>query len=219
MLLVLVVPVLAACTANPTPGALPTTSAPVTSSVSPTATATPAPTGTVVSSRVAYPWRWPNLDNPATVTHTYPVPPVAQLVAIDVGSHPHDSADRPYERISFSFTTGFPSYRFEYVDSLVADPGGRAIALDGDRVLRIVFNPAQAHSDDGRPSVATQPPAHLGLTRMVAYAQSGDFEGYVSYGIGITGPNAQIQVRAYEVTSVNAQGQQRYVVALDVDAS
>jgi hypothetical protein len=60
------------------------------------------------------------------------------------------------------------------------------------------------------------------MSRMVTYAQSGDFEGYVSYGIGITWPhpgsNPQLAVRVYEVTYVNAQGVHRYVVAFDVDA-
>jgi hypothetical protein len=237
LLIILVLPILAACGSNGRPGALPTASPSVTaSSPSPIGTPTPTPTTatpaptqttpapgwTVVSARLAYQWRWPNIDNPASVTRTYPVPPVAQLVAIGVGNHPNEAGERPYNRMSFTFTTGFPSYRFEYVDTLVADPSGRTITLDGNGVLRIVFNPAQAHMTGGRSSIVTQPPAHLGMSRMVAYAQGGDFEGYLSYGIGIMWPNAhanaQIQIRAYEVTYINAQGEYRYVVALDVDA-
>jgi hypothetical protein len=236
-LLILVLPVLAACGSTRSPGAIPTTAPSVTApSTGPTGTPTPTPTTatpstspstpatgwTVVSDRVAYQWRWPNFDNPASVTHTYPVPPVARLVAIGVGNHPNDPGDRPYNRMSFSFTTGFPSYRFEYVSGLVADPSGRTIPLEGLGVLRIVFNPAQAHTASGASSILTQPAAHLGLTRMVSYAQGGDFEGFLSYGIGITWPiphsNAEIPVRVYEVTYVNAQGEHRYVVALDVDA-
>ena len=241
LLVVLILPVLAGCGSTPTRGASPTTSPSVTAaSPSPTGTSTPTPTTatptptptqttpaagwTVVSARVAYQWRWPNFDNPASVTHAYPVPPFAQLVAIGVGNHPNDPGQRPYNRMSFSFTNGYPSYRFEFVDKLVADASGRTIPLLGLGVLRIVFNPAQAHTTDGsRSSIVTQPLAHLGLTRMVDYAQGGDFEGYLSYGIGITWPNphsnAEIGVRVYEVTYVNAQGAHRFVVALDVDAA
>jgi hypothetical protein len=172
---------------------------------------------------VAYQWRWPNADNPATVTHTVMVPPVPELVTIGAADHPNDPGDRPYNRMSFSFTTAYPSYRFEYVNQLVADGSGQPIPLAGLGVLRIVFTPAQAHTQDGTAStIVSQPPASLGMSRMVAYARAGDFEGYLTYGIGIAWlipeSNPQIQVRVYEVTYVNAQGGYRYVVAFDVDA-
>lgn len=238
LLVILILPVLAGCGSTQSPGTLPTTSPSVTAPSSPTQTPTPTPTTatptptptqttpapgwTVVSARVAYPWRWPNADNPASVSHSYQVPPVAQLVAIGVGNHPDNPGDRPYNRMSFTFTNGFPSYQFEYVDKLVADGSGHTIPLAGLGVLRIVFNPAQAHQENGSSSISTQPSANLGLNRMVSYARAGDFEGYLSYGIGITWPNPhsnpQIQVRVYEVTYLNTQGEYRYVVAVDVDA-
>jgi hypothetical protein len=142
---------------------------------------------------------------------------------IGAGDHPYVPGDRPYNRMSFSFTTAYPSYRFEYVNQLLADGSGQPIPLAGLGVLRIVFTPAQAHTQDGTGStIVAQPPAGLGMSRMVAYAQAGDFEGYLTYGIGMTWPipesNPQIQVRVYEVTYVNVQGVYRYVVAFDVDA-
>jgi hypothetical protein len=170
---------------------------------------------------VEYQWDWPGV--PVTIAHTYHVGPVAQLVTIGAGNHPNDPGDRPYNRMSFSFNTGFPSYRFEYTNQLIADGSGQPIPLEGLGVLRIVFNPAQAHNQAGTASsIQSHPSAHLGMSRMVAYAQAGDFEGYVSYGIGIawasSHSNAQIAVRVYEVTYVNGTGEHRYVIALDVDA-
>ncbi len=201
------------------PSAAPTTPAPA-----PTPTATVAPTGwTVLSARVAYPWRWPNGNGPATVSHSYPVPPVPKLIQIGAGDHPSDPGERAFQRMSFTFTTAFPSYRFEFVDRLVGDGNGQPIPLEGLGVLKVVFVQAQAHTDDGTAStIASQPPRHLGYHRMVSYAQAGDFEGYLTYGIGIAWPiphsNPQIAVRAYEVTMVNGAGQHRYVIAIDVDA-
>jgi hypothetical protein len=238
LLVIVILPVLAGCGSTQYPRTLPTSSPSVTAPSSPSGTPTPTPTTatptptpsqtspgpgwTVVSAQVAYPWRWPNVDNPASVGHSYPVPPVAQLVAIGAANHSNDPGERPYNRMSFTFTTAFPSYRFEYVEKLVADPSDRTISLAGLGVLRIVFNPAQAHRADGSSSIVTQPSANLGLNRMVSYARAGDFESYLSYGIGITWPNPdsnpQIAVRVYEVTYVNAQGEHRYVVAIDVDA-
>jgi hypothetical protein len=57
---------------------------------------------------------------------------------------------------------------------------------------------------------------------MADYTQAGDFEGVLSYGVGVTWPaahsNPQLPVRAYEQETV-AGGQHRYTVAIDIDAS
>ena len=182
-----------------------------------------APTGTVVSARVSYPWHWPNdVNRPGLVTHPITVPPVPELVAISAGEHPHEPGGVPYDRLSFSFTRAFPSYQFRYVGSLVSDPSGRTVPLSGKGVLEVTFRQAQAHSAGGHSSVVTQPPADLGFTRMADWAQGGDFEGVLSYGIGVNWPvahaNPQLPVRAVEVEKVNANGQHLYVVAIDIAA-
>ena len=178
----------------------------------------------VLSSWLAYPWHWPNdVAAPGRVTHGPAVPLVPELVQISVGSHPAESGERPFERISFTFTTAFPSYRFEFAGKLVSDPGGKVIPLGGQDVLEIVFTQAQAHTADGtHSSITSQPVPRIGYQRMADYAQAGDFEGVLTYGIGIIRPvlqsNPQFAVRAYEVETVAASGQHRYTVAIDIDA-
>ena len=237
--LVLVIPVLvlgalAGCgsssaspgAATPTPPspsgspAAPSSPAPVTTA-SPTA---PAPTTRVVSFRVSYPWHWPgDVNRPGQVQHSYPVPPLPRLSGIGAGEHPAQQGQRAYDRMSFTFTTAFPSYQFTFTKALVADPSGKPIKLAGNGVLKVTFHLAQAHTASGRSSVLTQPPAQLGLNRMVSWAPAGDFEGVVTVGIGISGPspqsNPQLAVRATEVEKVTAQGQHLYVVAIDIDAT
>ena len=118
---------------------------------------------------MAYPWRWPTGSVEAAVGHTTPVPPVPELVMIGAANHPSDPNDRPYNRISFSFSHGYPGYRFMYVDHLVADPSGRVVDLDGYGALRIMFNPAQAHTTDGAASsIVSQPLPHLAMNRMLS---------------------------------------------------
>jgi hypothetical protein len=178
----------------------------------------------VVSSTVTYPWHWPNDPNqPGRVQHSYPVPPLPRLIAIGAGSHPARQGERAYDRMSFTFTTTFPGYDFAFTKSLVADPSGKPVKLAGNGVLTITFRLAQAHTASGRSSVAVQPPAQLGLSRMASWAQAGDFEGVVTIGIGVTWPssqsNPQIPVRATEVRKLNAQGRPLYVVAIDIDAT
>jgi len=224
--------VLTACGGQPgRPAAQPSpsvsTSAAPSQAVTPGQAVTPsqtAPPAQVLSARTAYPWHWPNdVATPGRVTHAVAVPPVPELVRIGVGSHPGSPGQPPFNRVSFTFTTAFPSYRFEFGSQLISDPSGKAIPLGGQGVLKIVFTQAQAHTADGtRSSIISQPAPVIGYQRMAAYAQAGDFEGVLTYGIGITAPvahsNPQFAVRAYELETLTASGQHRYTVAIDVDA-
>jgi hypothetical protein len=172
---------------------------------------------------LAYQWRWPNdVAKPGRVAHTTAVPPVPELVRISVGDHPRDRSEQPFDRMSFTFTAGFPSYRFEFVDQLISDRRGQVIPLKGLDVLRIVFTDAQAHTATVpvRLTVSSQPDRPIGYHQIADYAQGGDYAGVLSYGLGINRPipqsNPQIPVRAYEIEQVTATGQHQYVVAIDV---
>ena len=232
-LLIMVLAGLSACGKNATP--VGTSSPPAPSAPTAAATASPSPTAaapakttrapeTVVSSRVTFPWHWPNdVTKPANIQHTYAVPPLPEVIAIRAGDHPGAPAERADNRMSFTFTSAFPSYQIQFVRALVTDPAGRVIPLAGDGVLKVTFRQAQAHTPGGQPSIVSQPPAHLGYSQMVSWAPAGDFEGVLTYGIGIAWPvshsNPQLGVRATEVEKVTGHGQHRYIVAIDVDAS
>jgi hypothetical protein len=218
--------------ATPSAAASPSTTAPASPATTPAAPQTPVPGVTsqapairVVSSRVAYPWHWPNdVAAPGLVKHSYRVPPMPELVQIRVGDHAAEHDSLPYSRMSFTFTGAFPSYHFEWVSKLVGDASGTVIPLAGTDVLRIVFDQARAHSADGtRSTIVSQPGRPVGLAAMTDFAQAGDFEGVLSYGIGSTRAvltsNPQTGVRAYEVETVTATGQHRYVVAIDISAA
>ena len=186
-------------------------------------TPSPSASSQVLSFRLAYPWHWPNdTAKPGHVTHASAGPPVPELVQIKVGAHPAASGDRAYNRISFTFTNAFPAYQIAFASSLVSDGSGKVIPLGGQGVLKIVFTGAQAHTADGtKSSIISQPSSSIGFQRMTDYAQAGDFEGVLSYGIGITWPaghaGQQLPVRAYEQETV-VGGQHRYTVAIDIDA-
>ncbi|MEU7872104.1 hypothetical protein [Dactylosporangium sp. NPDC049140] len=182
---------------------------------------TPTMTGRVVSATVTYPWHWPNdVGSPAVVRHDYAVPPVPRLAAIGAASHPGTGGERAYDRMSFTFTTAMPGYSFAFADQLIGDGTGQPVPVKGNGVLRVMFRQAQAHNAGGTDSsILTKPSRPLHLTRMTDYAPAGDFEGVVTYGIGVGWPvhsNPQPQVRAYEVVRVLADGQMRYTVAIDI---
>ena len=86
-----------------------------------------------------------------------------------------------------------------------------------------MFTQARAHTADGtRSTIIAQPGRPIGYPWMTDFAQAGDFEGVLTYGIGVTRPiphsNPQTSVRAYEVETVTASGQHLYVVAIDIAA-
>ncbi len=103
------------------------------------------------------------------------------------------------------------------------DPSGLSISLPGNSVLKVTFHEAQAHTASSRASIVSQPPPGLGMTRMASWAPAGDFEGVLTYGIGIAWPipqsNPQFAIRVTEVEKVTSQGRHLYIVAFDVDAT
>ncbi|HSP75257.1 MAG TPA: hypothetical protein VLO31_03465 [Cryobacterium sp.] len=233
----------------PSPTASPSATGPATPAPTPTATPAPAPaptsTGTsprtpppdetnppqagdrVISSRISQDWVWPGPDRPIRVSHDNPVPiapppepPIPYLYTIGVGAHPSNSP--PYDQMSFRFKGGFPGYDLMFVPELDGDASGLPIPLPGtSRILRVVFNVAQAHTEQGEVSVVSAPPAFLGLDAITRYAPAGDFEGYVTYGIGVGRPMdtvPQTPVRVYEVEKIE-QGEHLYVVAIQIDST
>ncbi|WP_327012480.1 hypothetical protein [Cryobacterium sp. GrIS_2_6] len=87
--------------------------------------------------------------------------------------------------------------------------------------MRVVFRLAQAHTEDGISSVFEAPPEAVGLAAITRYASAGDFEGTVTYGIGVRHPvpsTVNTAVRLYEVERIE-QGRHLYIEAVQVDAS
>ncbi|WP_413248665.1 hypothetical protein [Sinomonas flava] len=180
----------------------------------------------VISSAVRQDWGVPATGSPWSIAHEVH-PPIAQppepalpyLYSIGVGAHPTGES-LPYDQISFRFKGAFPGYAVEYVPALVQDGSGATIPMPGTAaVLRVRFNPAQAHTEDGTASTIVSAPAPaVGYPAIASYAGAGDFEGYVTYGVGVgrAGAAGQSQVRVVEVEKVE-QGQHLYVVAVQVD--
>jgi len=191
-------------------------------------TAPPQPGDKVISSTVTHDWSVPGPTTPFHTDHQNPVPiapppaaPLPTLYAVGAGQHPADSP--PYDQLSFRFNGGFPSYDVEVVPELVADGSGLPIEMPGTgSILEVTFRGAQAHTADGKASTVTSAPAPaIGYKALTSYAPAGDFEGVVSYGIGVgrpMSPAPETKVRVYEVEKIE-QGQHLYVVAIQLDAT
>ncbi len=209
---------------GPAPGA----TSPISGAPNGTATMEPVPppatepTAADVEYRVSYNWAVPS--NLVEVKHPLVAPiapppalPLPYLVGIYVGNHPEGSP--AYQRISFYFRGAFPSYRFKYVSSVTMDGSGAPVPLQGNSFLSVVFVEAQAHDNAGASTVKAKPPATIGFKNLKSYGFAGDFEGYVSYGLGIQvapGSDQILKIRAGELKKPDGAGGYFYVVHFDV---
>ena len=96
----------------------------------------------------------------------------------------------------------FPSYTFQIVPQVTRDGSGDPVTLPGATFLSVVFTPARSDAATG--------PRTVGYRRLKGYEQVGDYEGYVSYGVGVAG--ATVLVRTGESTRADGTN----VLALDV---
>jgi hypothetical protein len=101
----------------------------------------------------------------------------AELFAIATGCHP------TFDRFVIRGRLATPGYDVRYVDKVVADGSGKTVSLLGTKRIHVVIRQARGHTSGGTdllPSVLTPLCPNL---RQVKGA--GDFEGVVSFGIGL----------------------------------
>jgi hypothetical protein len=123
-----------------------------------------------------------NASSAPVAAQTQTVPQTATLVAISAASHPE--ATPQYDRVVFEFKGRLPeSIRVEYVSKLIADASGAVVPIKGKGIVQLVVSPAMAHTSAGKATVPARISYRLPLVKEVV--RSGDFEGVVSYGIGV----------------------------------
>jgi hypothetical protein len=101
----------------------------------------------------------------------------AELFAIATGCH------ATFDRFVIRGRLATPGYAVRYVDKVIADGSGKTVSLLGTKRIHVVIRPARGHTSGGTdllPSVLTPLCPNL---RQVKGA--GDFEGVVSFGIGL----------------------------------
>jgi hypothetical protein len=100
------------------------------------------------------------------------------LVDVRAARHPG------FDRVVFEFQGAVPQHTVRYVGQLVEDGSGKPVSVAGTADLEVIFHGANAHTEDGTPSVGPKR-FSPGLTAVKEVAQIGDFEAVVSYGIGL----------------------------------
>ena len=103
----------------------------------------------------------------------------ALLVNVRVGGH------NTFDRVVFDFDGSLPGHRVEYVDQVVQDGSGEPVPLRGRAFLQAVMAPAAAHDDHGAPTFPGPLPSLSNLAALRDLADAGDFEGVLTWGIGV----------------------------------
>jgi hypothetical protein len=104
----------------------------------------------------------------------------AELTDITHGRHD------TFDRIVLAFAGPEPACSASYVNHIVADGSGEPISLRGSVFLQVTLRGAAAHDDAGKltyngPGTIDTPE----LKNITAVTLAGDFEGYVTIGLGM----------------------------------
>ena len=104
-----------------------------------------------------------------------------------------------YDRVVLDLTGSAPGVSYTNVDELTADGSGEIVWLTGEFFVSVVATPARAHDDNGNPTYTGPTKFRTrNLRNVMAVAVTGDFEGYLSIGLGI---RYQTWVRVFTLTS------------------
>ncbi len=165
---------------------LPTTT--TTAGSSPT-TAAGATTSTAASSGLPVPVG----TQPYKVERSVKVPPAAKLTAVRAGTQDG------FDRVVFDFAGALPGTEtVSYVAGLSEDGSGAPVTVRGTAYLKVVFSVAEAHNVDGTPSFPQGRRVDPGLAAVKEVALLGDYEGYVSFGLGLVG---KVGFRVFELSN------------------
>ncbi|OXM65148.1 MULTISPECIES: AMIN-like domain-containing (lipo)protein [Amycolatopsis] len=120
-------------------------------------------------------------------------PGVATMTSIRTG------LNTGFDRIVLDMTGPPPQVTHRWTDELRADGSGEIVWLTGEHFLAVTTTPARAHDDNGN---RTYPGPDKFRTRnlrnVMAVAVTGDYEGYVSIGLGTRN---QSWVRVFTLTA------------------
>ena len=120
---------------------------------------------------------------PATTSRT------AVLEHVRVGRHP------TFDRIVFEFRAGTPAWSARYVPQVVHDGSGLPVALPGAAFLHVVFRNTKVDHTTAGAAPITRTPRFRSLLQL---KESGDFEGVVSFGLGL---RRKVGFRGFRMTA------------------
>jgi hypothetical protein len=101
-----------------------------------------------------------------------------ELLAVDVGHHD------TFDRVVFRFSSRVPGYNVNYVPDVKADPSDEPIPLEGNAFMIVAMHSVASGQVGAPPAPQDRQTPRFPELRELAGA--GDFEGVVSFGLGLT---------------------------------
>jgi hypothetical protein len=147
-----------------------------------TPSVSPAPVTTPTASAVPSPSPTPKYICGASTAFVGKTPPLTAFIDdVRTGAHPPG-----YDRLTIEFNNGQPEsieVRPQANTKFMTDPKGDTVTLAGQVGLKITIHSADAHTAySGTGNVKT------GYSGLLEVRELGDFEGYVSFGLGLATP-------------------------------
>lgn len=113
----------------------------------------------------------------------------AVLEHVRVGRHPG------FDRVVFEFRAGTPAWSARYVPKVIHDGSGRPVRLAGGAFIHIVFQRTSIDRPSaGGPEIVRTPR----LPTLLQLKEAGDFEGVVSFGLGL---RRKVGFRGFRLTA------------------
>ena len=113
------------------------------------------------------------------VVHHSPMP-FPKVVNLRVGEH------KSFDRVVIDLRGKMTGYNVRFVKHLNYDGTGDPVPLKGKRFVLVVLNPASAHDQAGNGLYQGPRLQQYGLASLRGVAFTGDYEGYVSFGVSLT---------------------------------
>ncbi|MGH3495922.1 MAG: AMIN-like domain-containing (lipo)protein [Nocardioidaceae bacterium] len=133
------------------------------------------------------------------VVRRHPVP-APRIVNLRVGRH------ASFDRVVVDLRGRFTGYTVRFVRHLTADPSGRPVRVHGIRFLSVALRSANAHDATGHNVYRGPRRQAYSFPTLRGVAKTGDFEGVVSFGLGLS------HRAAFKVTELH--GPNRLVIDL-----
>jgi hypothetical protein len=114
-----------------------------------------------------------------SVTVTRSPDPAPQLTGVRTGRH------ATFDRVVFDLSGQPSGYHVGYVKVVRADGSGKVISMRGNYYLLVRLTPAVAHDDSGTATYNGPHKFWVGYPQLRQVAFAGDFEGTVSFGLGL----------------------------------
>ncbi|OHV31676.1 hypothetical protein CC117_25425 [Parafrankia colletiae] len=133
-----------------------------------------------------------------TVAPVTPVSPAAPVMPVLTGISTAHAASARADLIRFHFRPAAPSEataRYVPASELIQDGSGLPVAVRGRSFVKVVFHNAAAHDEKGRATAPRNLFPVRATTNVVQVRSGGDFEGVVTYFIGLREPAPGPQVQ------------------------